>query len=107
MTGRAGDGHLLLGRLFCRQVTRSPDRDLSLERMSDDRLSGRPRAMTACKKDGVVAECQAELSRNARSITAPLDADKGRQATRARIIGANDTSGGRGIHFVGFGVQMG
>ena len=47
--------------------------------MSDDRLSGRPRAMTACKKDGVVAECQAELSRNARAIIAPLDADKGKQ----------------------------
>ena len=47
--------------------------------MSDDRLSGRPRAMTACKKDGVVAECQAELSRNLRAITASLDADKGKQ----------------------------
>ena len=35
--------------------------------------------MTACKKDGVVAECQAELSRNARAIIAPLDADKGKQ----------------------------
>ena len=108
---RAGDGRLLLGRLFCRQVTRSPDRDLSLERMSDDRLSGRPRAMTACKKDGVVAECQAELSRNARAIIAPL-----LRWTLTKANGVRNQSENhrrerherrKGIHFGGFGVQMG
>ena len=81
MTERAGagDGHLL-GRLFCRQVTRSPDRDLSLERMSDDRAGARAAdGNDGMQKEGVVAECQAELSRNARAIIAPLDADKGKQ----------------------------